>query len=119
MLVVDWVRKYLQKQDRFGVWAKFNYNGKAKLGTSPGGCASLILWYFSTIFLCVQLYGFLFEPSYSERGSTSYIPESKNVTYDVGTADYLPAFMITTHFTKDDGSSVVTINDPTIYDYSF
>ena len=93
---IDFIRGYLQKQDRFGQWAKFNYRGKAKHGTCPGGCASYILWIFSTCFLSIQMLQFIFSPSYNERGTTSYFTQQGGETYTLRADDYIPTFIVET-----------------------
>ena len=116
---IDFIRGYLQKQDRFGQWAKFNYRGKAKFGTCPGGCASFILWTFSTVFLWVQLYGFFFEPSYSERGTTSYVSFDSSPTYTFESGDFIPTFYIRTPEGDDLSDVSFTYNNADYFNFYF
>ena len=56
---------YFKDQDQLGSSVSINFKGKSGFGTMLGGIISLIVTLFVALFVIVQLYAWLFSPSYN------------------------------------------------------
>ena len=56
----------LRGQDQLGSGVSLNYKGSSQFGTITGGCLSVCTTIFFAIFIVVQLYSWLFQPSYNQ-----------------------------------------------------
>ena len=65
------------------------------------------------------MYSFIFEPSYNERGTTSYFTQQGGETYTLKADDYIPTFIVETTYIDDTGQMTPTYNDRTYFDISF
>ena len=56
----------LRGQDQLGSGVSLNYKGSSQFGTITSGCLSVCTTIFFAIFIVVQLYSWLFQPSYNQ-----------------------------------------------------
>lgn len=91
------ISTWLAGWDQFGSWAKFNYRGEAGYGTGYGGFCSLVVNIIATLFIFVQLTGFVFSPSYNQTQTTVYLAtgaEKSSDPYTIYQNDFIPTFAV-------------------------
>jgi len=59
------ISNFLKGQDQLGSGVSFNYRGSSGFGTILGGTLSLITTLFFSTFIFLQLYAWMFQPSFS------------------------------------------------------
>ena len=64
---------FFRNKDALGSGVSLNYKGSAQYGTILGGCLTICTTVFFTIFIGVQMYAWLFKPSYNETLGVEYI----------------------------------------------
>ena len=100
------IATWFSKQDQFGSWAKFNYRGESGYGTGYGGCCSVIVTIISFLFIVMQLYGWIFQPSYNQDQTTTYLSNSSDQAnaYEITPGGFLPTFIVSTHHKSSDNA---------------
>ena len=71
-----------------------SYRGEHEYGTDIGGCVSLLAYAFFLFFTFVQLYAWVYHPAYNQVSSQGYLKQDSNITYTIGTNEFLPTFYI-------------------------
>ena len=88
------IHKFLKGQDQLGSTVNLKYRNQPSYGTLLGGCISLLTTLFFFTLICLQLYAWLFQPSYDQLLGVSYLkPDSKEI-YTVSVMKYLPTFVL-------------------------
>ena len=70
------------------------YRGEAGFGTYLGGILSLIATMFFTMFIGMQLYSWMFQPSYNQSISVSYLNKQEKTIYDIPMTSFLPTVRV-------------------------
>ena len=68
-----------------GLGVSLNYQGSAGFGTVLGGCCSLLVSMFIGVFTTIQLYGWLFAPSYNQLNWEDYMHPTVYEPYEIQT----------------------------------
>ena len=69
-----------------------NYKGSSGYGTIMGGCISLVVTTFTFVFIGIQLYALVFEPSYNQNESVDYLSRTSAEVYEVPIRSFIPSF---------------------------
>ena len=85
---------FFKGQDQLGSSVSLNYRGNASFGTVLGGICSLLATLFFSAFILVQMYAWLFQPSYNQSVEKTYLNRNANSTYSVPIQSFLPTFTI-------------------------
>ena len=109
-------KDFLKGQDQLGQGVNLNYKGNSNFGTIIGGICSLAATVFFFLFTMIQLYAWIFEPSYNQQITKSYLSRNDNVTYTIPTQTYIPMFAITT---QDPSQARALYNDREYFSWQF
>ena len=101
---------FLKRQDQLGSGVSLNYRGTSAYGTIYGGVCSLIATLFFTFFTVIQLYAWIFQPSYSQTTSIGYLGREEDKPYEIPVQRFLPTFAIATEIY--DESYTLSFNNP-------
>ena len=77
-----------------GSGVSLNYKGSSGFGTILGGCLSVIVTLFFTIFVSIQIFAWLFKPSFSQTFAVEYLPRKSNTTFTVPLKEFIPSFSV-------------------------
>ena len=86
--------KFCKDFDQLGHPVNFYHKGSQEYGTGIGGVFSLLTTIFFTLFISMQVFGWMFVPTYNETISQSYIPTNEEETYTIEYTDFVPYFLI-------------------------
>jgi hypothetical protein len=89
---------FLKRQDWLAQPINFYFRGYTKQGTLLGGCFSCCASIFFFVFIVVQLWSWMFQPSFNESLSIHYLPKVSNYVYDIPINRFLPTFAICDSF---------------------
>ena len=73
-----------------------NYRGEAGFGTIIGGFLSLVFNAFFLLFIFIQLYSWLFQASFNQSLSVTYLDNSEKTIYDIPATSFLPTCAVAT-----------------------
>ena len=71
-----------------------NYKGSSGFGTILGGCLSLMVTLFFTLFVGIQLFAWVFKPSFNQTFAVEYLPRKSNSTYTIPIRQFIPSFSV-------------------------
>ena len=103
---------FLKRQDQLGSGVSLNYRGTSAYGTIYGGVCSLIATSFITLFTVIQLYSWIFHPSYSQTISISYLGRKQDEPYKIPVQRFLPTFAIITVVDDESEEGKKDFNNP-------
>ena len=61
------IASFFKRRDELSSTVNLNYKGQMKHGTVLGGCVSCLTNTFFTIFISMQIYGWVFQPAYDQN----------------------------------------------------
>jgi len=67
-----------------------NYRGEAGFGTILGGILSLVATVFFTMFIGMQMYSWMFQPSFNQSFGVSYLNKREKTVYDIPMSSFMP-----------------------------
>ena len=74
---------FFKRKDQLSTAVNLNYKGEGTFGTICGGCASLFTSCFFTVFIMVQLYGWLFSEKYNQVVGYTYLSNVESQIYTI------------------------------------
>ena len=96
-----------------------NFRGSTQFGTIIGGCFSLALTIFFALFIGMQLFAWLFQPSYNDSFSVGYLSREAYTTYDIPVSQFLPTFAIVSNYYTGVSPADWVVNDNTTFTWYF
>ena len=85
---------FFKNNDKLGSGVSLNYRGDSGFGTILGGILSLIGTLFFTMFIGIQLYTWMFKPSYSQSFGVKYLNKQEKTVYDIPMTSFLPTMAV-------------------------
>ena len=83
---------YFKSQDQLGPSIGLKHRGEMSHGTTLGGCLSLVLSLFITLFMLAQGVGWYMEPSFAQTRSKTF--SDKAEIYTIPTTHFMPVLQI-------------------------
>ena len=81
---------FFKNNDQLGSGVSLNYRGDSGFGTILGGTLSLIATLFFTMFIGIQLYSWMFQPSYNQSFGVEYLNKREKTVYEIPMTSFLP-----------------------------
>ena len=86
--------RFLKARDKLGYPVYLHYKGGKGFGTVLGGCCSIMVMTFFTLFIMFQIVAFFIEADYSSETRYGYLPLKSTESYNITTKDFLPSVQI-------------------------